>query len=234
MRRLLNELWVTSGPELTHRYDASAYLIKGPEPTLIDCGSSEGYAALKTALHEFGYEPSDIVRVIATHGHWDHLSGMALLRKESNAELYLHEADRFAVETGDFDLTASFLYDHSFPPVEVDHLLCDGDELSINGLTLRVIHTPGHTPGSVCLLTEIDGTRLLIAGDTLWGGYHPKIRSDIDSWQRSIDRLLQEDFDAATIGHMPPNLILNAKSKVANARTWFGALFNPWFTWEPV
>jgi hydroxyacylglutathione hydrolase len=233
MRQLLDELWITSGPALTHRLDASAYLIKGDQPTLIDCGSKDGYPALRAALHDFGYEPRDIVRVIGTHGHWDHVSAMALLREESDAELYLHDADRCAVETGDFDLTAAFLYDRSFTPVTVDHVLNDGDVLDVNGLSLRVIHTPGHTPGSICLLTEIAGQRVLIAADTLWGGYHPKIRSDIDAWQRSIDRLLQEDFDVATIGHMPPTLIANAKDKVSNARTWFGALFNPWFTWDP-
>lgn len=234
MRRLLSEIWVTSGSELTHRYDANAYLIKGDQPTLIDCGSKDGYPALKAALHEFGYEPGDIKHVVATHGHWDHLSGMALLREESDAKLYMHEGDRPAVEQGDFNLTASFLYNRSFPPVEVDHLLRDGDTLYFNGVEMTVLHTPGHTPGSICLLTELEGTRLLIAGDTLWGGYHPKIRSDIDEWQRSLDRLLTLNFEVATIGHAPPNLIMNAKEKVAQSRELFGALFDPWFRWDPI
>src|SRR5689334_8103469 len=101
MIRLLGELWLASNERLTHRWDASSYLITGPEPTLIDCGSSEGYAALKRDLAAFGYRPADIKRVIATHGHWDHLSGMALLRQESDAQLFIHGADRAQVETGD-------------------------------------------------------------------------------------------------------------------------------------
>src|ERR671916_318747 len=100
MVRLIGDLFVISGDKLTHAWDASAYLITGTEPTLIDCGSSLGYGALKRALGRCGYRPSDIRRVISTHGHWDHLSGMAHLRAESDAELWLHAADCAAVERG--------------------------------------------------------------------------------------------------------------------------------------
>jgi len=79
--------------------------VNGAEPTLIDCGSSAGYPQLKLSLHAFGLEPRDIKTVIATHGHWDHLSGMARLREESDAVLVMHPGDQWAVETGDFDLT---------------------------------------------------------------------------------------------------------------------------------
>src|SRR5256885_1493301 len=62
MIRLLGELWVAAGMDLTHPWDASAYLVKGDEPTLIDCGSTLGYPALKRSLETFGYRPSDITR----------------------------------------------------------------------------------------------------------------------------------------------------------------------------
>lgn len=231
MHRLVGELWLLSGKTLTHPWDASAYLIKGDEPTLIDCGSSEGYPAMKRALQAFGYQPRDIKTVIGTHGHWDHLSGMALLREESDAKLYLHEADRLQVESGDHDLTASFLYDKPFPAVKVDGLLHDGDVLPVNGYNLTVYHTPGHTPGSICLWTEVDNIRLLVAGDTVWGGFHPRIRSDMEAWTRSLDRLLDLEFDAITFGHWP-GLIGDARQKVERSRRHFGALFNPWFHFD--
>jgi glyoxylase-like metal-dependent hydrolase (beta-lactamase superfamily II) len=65
-------------------------------------------------LVSFGYQPQDIRRVIATHGHWDHLSAMSLLRQESDATLFIHQADGAQVETGDGDLTAAFLYNRPF------------------------------------------------------------------------------------------------------------------------
>jgi hydroxyacylglutathione hydrolase len=57
MIRLIGNLYVISGDKLTHPWDASAYLLAGDEPTLIDCGSSEGYNALKANLKKLGYTP---------------------------------------------------------------------------------------------------------------------------------------------------------------------------------
>lgn len=229
MIRLLGEFWLVSNERLTHPWDASAYLIAGEEPVLIDCGSSEGYEGLKKSLAVYGYRPHDIRTVIATHGHWDHLSGLALLRQESDAKLYIHGADRAQVESGDYDLTASFLYDRPFPPLRVDGELEDGQVLHVNGFDLTVHHTPGHSPGSICLWTEHQGMKLLIAGDTLWGGCHERVGSDLRAWRRSLDRLLELEFDVMTTGHCAPGLIFDAKRKVHEARKQLGVYFDPWF-----
>jgi glyoxylase-like metal-dependent hydrolase (beta-lactamase superfamily II) len=229
MVRLIGKFSVVSGPKLTHAWDASSYLVGGAEPALIDCGSSLGYPQLKRGLEAAGYKPRDIRRVVATHGHWDHLSGMARLREESDAELFLHEAECEQIETGDFDRTASFLYNEPFPPVKVDHPLRDGEQLQLGDYRFKVYHTPGHSPGSVCLWAQIGDQKLLIAGDTLYGGYHPRIRSNIDDWHRSLDRLLELDFDVMSIGHCPPTLFFDAKRNVQEARQQLGVLFNPWF-----
>jgi hydroxyacylglutathione hydrolase len=229
MVRLIGNLYVVAGDRLTHPWDASAYLIGGDEPTLIDCGSSAGYPALKRSLQALGYAPRDIRRVIATHSHWDHLSGMALLREESDAALWMHPAERDQVETGDAERTVAFLYGQAFPSVTVDRLLDDGEILRIDGYCFQVLHTPGHSPGSISLWTEINGLKLLIAGDTLWGHYHPRIGSDLDAWCASLDRILELDFDAMSFGHCPPNLSFDAKHKVREARQQLGVYFNPWF-----
>ncbi len=229
MVKLIGQFHVVSNDKLTHPWDANAYLISGQEPTLIDCGSDLGYEALRSALGTMGYAPRDIRRVIATHGHWDHVSGMARLRAESDAKLWLHAGDREAVETGDWDRTCGFLYDQPFPPVGVDRLLHDGEVLAIGPYRLQVIHTPGHSPGSVSFLTEINELKLLIAGDTLWGAYHPRIGSDMEAWSQTLDRLVELDVDAITIGHCPPTLIYDAKTKIREARQQFGVLFDPWF-----
>ena len=229
MVRLLGRLYMVSGEEISHPWDASAYLVAGEEPVLIDCGGSEGYPALQRNLRQLGYEPKDIRRVIATHGHWDHLSAMAQLRKESDAQLFVHEADRDQVETGDTDRTAAFLYGLPFPPVEVNGSLEDGGEFEAGEYRFHTIHTPGHTPGSVSFRVEIEGTKILIAGDALWGGFHPRIRSNLDDWFVSLDRLLELDFDALTIGHSPPRLIPDANTKLKEARRQLGVYFHPWF-----
>ncbi len=229
MVRLLGGLYMVSGEEVSHPWDASAYLIAGDNPVLIDCGGTEGYPALKKNLSELGYRPQDIRQVIATHGHWDHLSAMAQLRKESDAQLFMHDSDRDPVETGDTDRTASFLYELPFPPVEVDGRLEDEGEFEAGGYRFHVIHTPGHTPGSVSFWAEIEGSKILIAGDALWGGYHPRIRSNLDEWSDTLDKLLVMDFDFLTIGHGPPRLIPDANARLREARRQLGVYFHPWF-----
>lgn len=84
-------------------------MITGKEPVLIDCGGANGYPALKRNLGELGVQPQDIAKVIATHGHWDHVSGFAQLAQESSAELWIHQADREQVEQGDYDRTGAFI-----------------------------------------------------------------------------------------------------------------------------
>jgi len=133
------------------------------------------------------------------------------------------------VETGDADLTAAFLYDQPFPPVDVDGALEDGEVLAVNGFQFTVHHTPGHSPGSVCLWAWHHELGLIVTGDTLWGGYHPKIRSNLDDWHRSLDRLLALEFDVVTIGHVHPTLIYDAKRKVREAKAQLGVFFDPWF-----
>lgn len=233
MIHLLGNLWVVSGAGLTHPWDGNAYLVRDREPVLIDCGSTEGYPAMKAALAEGGYRPSDIARVIATHGHWDHLSGVARLRQESHAELYLHAEDVHGVEQGDSARTAAFVYGKPFPPVTVDGLLRDGDVLEIGGFQFTVYHTPGHTPGSICLWTQTSELALLIAGDTLYGGYHPAFGSNLDAWRQSLDRLLELEFDAMAIGHGTSGLIFDAKHKLRQARERFGVILDPWYMLAP-
>ncbi len=229
MGRLIGNLYAVGGSTLTHYWDANAYLVAGDEPTLIDCGSVVGYSALKKNLQSLGYEAKDIKKVIATHGHFDHVSAMALLRQESDAKFYIHKMDREQVETGDPDKTASFLYNEPFPQVHVDGELQDGEVFNIGGFQLQVIHTPGHSPGSLSFYVKAPELNFLIAGDTLWGGYHPRVGSDIDKWGASLDRLLELDFDALSWGHGQPTLIYEAKVKVAEARQQLGIYFNPWF-----
>lgn len=229
MKELAEGLWIVAGEEITHRWDAAAYLVTGEEPILIDCGSTEGYPALTRNLAAIGYRPDQIRAIYATHGHWDHLSAAAQLQAESGAALWIHEADRAQVESGHPELTAAFLYGRDFPPAQVTGTLADGDVHQVGSHRLLVHHTPGHTPGSVCFSLHLPSLTVLIAGDTLWGAFHAKIASDLDAWARSLDRLIDLEYDALTFGHGSPGLWLDPKQRVREARQQFGVFFNPWF-----
>jgi len=231
MQRLLGDLWLLTGRDHSHLYDASGYLFVGDEPTMIDCGTPLGYQALKAGLAELGYTPKDVKRVIGTHGHYDHISAVTSLRQESDVEFLLHEADWDGVQRGDDDLTSAFLYRAEAQPIRVDGTVSDGEVLRINGYEVEVYHTPGHTPGCVTFRVTINDVRLLIAGDTLWGGYSDRFRSDLITWRRSLDRIMGLDFDAVTFGHWS-NLVWDAKPKVQRSLEGFGLIFDPWFAFE--
>jgi glyoxylase-like metal-dependent hydrolase (beta-lactamase superfamily II) len=142
---LCGDLYQVAGGDLTHPYDAGAYLLRGSECVLFDCGSVDGHSAMLANLRRLGVEPGDLAAVYATHGHYDHVSGLARLRALADVPLWLHAAEHGAVRSGDGLLTsAALLYDRAFPPLAVEHALRDGQTLPGD---VRVIHTPGHSPG---------------------------------------------------------------------------------------
>jgi glyoxylase-like metal-dependent hydrolase (beta-lactamase superfamily II) len=165
--------------------------------------------------------------VLATHCHFDHVSGFAELSRVSDATLMMHEGDAGAAMEGDVDRTAAFLYAAPAPRLNVGSGLPATYESG--DVTVRCIHTPGHTPGSSCFVVEDGPTRILIAGDTLFGGYHSRIGSDIDAWGDSLARLAETQFDWLSVGHAHPPLIGNAGAVVEEARQSLGVYFHPWF-----
>lgn len=92
--------------------------------------------------------------IVNTHGHDDHIKGDALFQQKYNVPICVHKLDEHFIE----DLEKSKL-----PP---NLLLKDGDLIKIGNETLKVLHTPGHTPGSICLV----GEKLVFTGDTLFAG----------------------------------------------------------------
>jgi glyoxylase-like metal-dependent hydrolase (beta-lactamase superfamily II) len=105
------------------------------------------------------------VALVHTHAHFDHVGVTALMKKETGAPIFLHEADRpLYARLPEQGRIFGF---HFETPEPVDRSLADGDRIPCGGGFLEVLHTPGHTPGSVCLYDQA-GT--LFSGDTLFEG----------------------------------------------------------------
>ena len=229
---LLPGVWQVGGPSKSHFFDATVYLLPcGDDLFLIDCGTREGHAQIVENIRSAGFDPKKITRIWATHGHYDHVGGAGMFWEESGAKLYLHPADRRQVEAGDsLKTTASLLYGVEAEPLAVDGDIREGDEFTVDAGTVSVLHTPGHSPGSCCfVLRHRNGTVTLFAGDTLHGGCHPDIGSDIAVWRESLKKLTDRHFDYFTFGHMNPHLLCDADERIRCLAQSFGNYFMPWF-----
>ncbi len=165
----------------------NVYLIEGDPLTLIDAGPRDDASidALRSGLARLGRQFSDIKRIIISHAHADHYGLAQLIVEESGATAYIHEWDAPAV-SADMDYRAyrALLTSAGVPretinqmeagyekfrgfayPLKNVETLRDEDEILFEHESLIVVHTPGHTPGSICLVRT--SNRLVFASDTV-------------------------------------------------------------------
>ncbi len=119
-------------------------------------------------LEAIGEAP--VAWVLLTHGHFDHLGAAGDVIGATGAPLLVHEADAGGITTPAGNGAAIFGFTASAPPA--DRTLRDGEVLEAGALRFRVIHTPGHTPGGICLFAEdpAGGPPHLFSGDTVFSG----------------------------------------------------------------
>ena len=108
----------------------------------------------------------EIKNILNTHGHIDHISGNSILKKLTGANILIHKND--ALMLVDPSRNLSNMLGLSVISPEADRLLEDGEIVKVGTLKLRVIHTPGHTKGSISLLCEEEN--IVFTGDTLFAG----------------------------------------------------------------
>jgi glyoxylase-like metal-dependent hydrolase (beta-lactamase superfamily II) len=180
----------------TSPYSANVYLL--PEfGVLIDAGisGSDTIAALSHFI-----SPEDLELVVLTHAHYDHSGALVELLKWCDAEVAVHRDD--AALLGDNQGSVAVMFGAIAPEVEVDRLLGDGDVVG----GLEVIHTPGHTPGGICLYHP--PSRVLFSGDTVFGGGGvgrvDLFGGDAAALVRSIERLARLDVEVLYPGHGEP------------------------------
>ena len=107
----------------------------------------------------------NIKAIANSHAHIDHILGVAEVQRQTGAKFYMHEGER-PIAAGAGALSLRLTGQAAEDPPDADFQPVDGDEIEVEGVKLRVIHTPGHTPGSLSYYT--DG--LLFSGDTLFAG----------------------------------------------------------------
>ena len=205
--------------------------VVGPAATnvhvLADAGSREAIA-IDTATPSLAWIRDELAErdwtlklIVSTHGHWDHIGDNAAVAAHTGADIAVHPLDRVRLEDPQ-PLFAPFEITPSVPAVE----LAEGGEVRFGEIRLRVLHTPGHTAGSVCLLSADDG--LLFSGDTLFAGGWGRVDlpgGSAEEMAASIARLTEhEDQLAVFPGHGPATTIGRERAWMDLVRTG-GRLF---------
>lgn len=103
--------------------------------------------------------------IVNTHGHADHIAANGILHEKLGAPIIIHELDAPFLADPNMNLSTLLGNDGQLSP-PADRLLRDGDDISVGSMVFKVIHTPGHTPGGICLLMD----KILFSGDTLFLG----------------------------------------------------------------
>lgn len=174
---------VVNGPIQTNTY----FAVSGGEAIIVDpAWEGERLAEVLTERCP-GARP---VAIVCTHGHADHVGGVAGLRRSLGPDVpfLISEADAAIMEAAIHDMRDMWGFDHEMPPAP-DRLLNEGDTIKFGDVTLQVMATPGHTPGGIVLFCAASTGNVAFVGDTLFPGAHGRTDLAGGSEKQVIDSL---------------------------------------------
>ncbi len=189
---------------------ANVFVVAGENGlSVVDSGMPGYAAAIVRYVEKRGYTAHDVTHILVTHGDIDHVGSLAALKERTGAQVVAHRAEvdivagRARRQPQQRWLRPLFRVVNRYRPVRVDRAVEDGD--TVGGW--RVIHAPGHSPGSVCYYDP--DRRLILVGDVLMN--LPRLRRPLAPFTvdpaesvRSIRRIARLDFEVCGFGHGPP------------------------------
>ncbi len=193
---------------------ARVYFVGAPEYTLIDAGTPGKADRIITALAQIGVQPLQVKRIILTHHRWDHVGSVWELKKLTGAEVVAHTRDADYISgkrprRAPRRLPGRAIYAlfglfgaRNLTGVEVDRPINDGEQIG----SFTVVHTPGHTPGHLCLLrgdSLFSGDLLLATSPSFHETPH-MFTADVPTSRVSIRKVAGLDFQAILSSHSPP------------------------------
>jgi len=183
-------------------YDSNIYVVTGEKPTIIDTGTGLFNELVIKDIEKI-VNLENIEQIILTHEHFDHVGGIKkiLEKTDGNTKIISHVDAAGKIESGDSDFAK--MLGGVMPKIPVDTKLKEGDKLVIGDETFEILHTPGHTPGCICLYSKESKT--LFSGDTVFAngsfGRYDFPGGNPRDLRKSIERLVKLDVVNLYPGH---------------------------------
>lgn len=215
MRQIVPDVYLIEGLRISHIY----VVVTGDRLILVDSATTNDADRIVQEIEQAGFAISDLEAVVITHAHSDHVGSLSELVRRSGAEVWAHRDEIPYVQkeqpmpAASLVMRLMFRLSNRRPSTQtapvVNRALEDGEKIG----TLQVIHTPGHTPGSICLYAPAH--KLLFCGDAMFNvhpltgrkGLRPAIRlpsCDMDQVYTSLHKLAEIEIEILCPGHGEP------------------------------
>ncbi len=174
--------------------DSYLVTINAEKSILIDPGTNS-----KKLIDEIENHNLKLEFIILTHCHYDHVAAAEEIKNKKGGKIAVHKKDAQALERGDQNKTVSSSFDGTLKSIDIDIYLKDGETIG----PLEVIHTPGHTEGSICLYNSKN--KVMFTGDTVFpGGRHGRTdmpSGSVKDMANSLKKLSDYDINKIYTGH---------------------------------
>ena len=199
---IIQNLWQVGGSGFTSGDDAAVYLVRfGDEAAIIDAGCGGAHQSLISNIATILPAEIKIPYLFLTHCHYDHTGGAADIRNHYGCLIIAHALDAEYMEEGNSEVTAATWYGTGMPRLPIDESFNAATrEFPVGNGSLTAHHWPGHTPGSVVYVAEIQSKRVLF-GQDIHGPLHPSFLSNEADYRRSLEYILDLQADILCEGH---------------------------------
>ena len=200
--KIVQNLWQVGGGSSTAPEDAAVYLLRfGTQAALIDAGCGGGHKRLVDNISSVLPPTVEIPYLLLTHCHYDHAGGAAALREQYRCQIVAHQLDAAFLEAGDNRVTAASWYSANMGILSVDYKIQGPKEkIRVGEGDVFAYHCPGHSPGSLVYLVELENQRVLF-GQDVHGPLDPSLLSNREDYIRSLEFMLNLDADILCEGH---------------------------------
>jgi glyoxylase-like metal-dependent hydrolase (beta-lactamase superfamily II) len=197
--KVCKDVYMVGGSDISHPYDCGVYLLDAGDLVLIDSGAGMSFDRLVSNIEKLGFDPKKLKTILVTHAHIDHIGSLHRFQKEFGVRIIAHELDADAIE-GRGEVAAE-AYRVAYTPCHVNLRIKGAEEtLKLGKYELKVIHIPGHTPGSIAAYVDIDKQRVLF-GQDIHGPYYPEWGADPALAKLSLQKLVDLNADILCEGH---------------------------------